>query len=251
VTADSNNASIKRNKKSDPEYKITPNPPLVYTKHTIQRTEPMIIHAEIPKNRTDVVRPASFVKQNSLSAKTVGFANAVIEKANDTINNIKTDEITLNPGPDMTQNRISVIKEGFSTEKTTAIEEVVVEKRWVEKKTTVEVPIAYEQVFVNNEELKIGVGETLSQIKNKILEIIPIDQEKQEENSDKWVPLFDGQTETERKFPLYAEDIIISKRKVKVGEVVIRKREITKDEKIRVNLVTEHITVKNLDGETE
>ena len=60
-----------------------------------------------------------------------------------------------------------------------------------------------------------------------------------------------GSNGTERKFPLYAEDIIISKRKVKVGEVVIRKREITKDEKIRVNLITERITVKNRDGETE
>ena len=65
------------------------------------------------------------------------------------------------------------------------------------------------------------------------------------------MPLFDGQTETERKFPLYAEDIIISKRKVKVGEVVIRKREITKDEKIRVNLITERVSVKNAKGETE
>lgn len=251
MTAESNNAPTKRNKKSEPEYKITPNPPLIYTKQTIQRAEPMIVHAEIPKNRTDIVRPASFVKQNSLSAKTVEFANTVKEKATDAINNIKTDEIILNPDSDLPQNKISVIKEGFSTEKTTAFEEVVIEKRWVEKKTTVEVPVGYEQVFVNNEELKIGLGETLSQIKNKILEIIPIDQDKQEENNHKWVPLFDGQTETERKFPLYAEDIVISKRKVKVGEVVIRKREITKDEKIRVNLITEHITVKNPNGETE
>jgi stress response protein YsnF len=251
VTADSNNAPTKRNKKCEPEHKITPNPPLIYTKHTIQRAEPMIIHAETPKNSTDIVRPTSFVKQNSLSAKTVGFANAVKEKANDAINNIKTDEVTLDPGSDFEQNKISVIKEGFSTEKTTAVEEVVVEKRWVEKKTTVEVPVGYEHVFVNNEELKVGIGETLSQIKNKIFEIIPIDQEKQEGNNDKWVPLFDGQTETERKFPLYAEDIIISKRKVKVGEVVIRKREITKDEKIRVNLITERIRLKNLDGVTD
>jgi len=36
----------------------------------------------------------------------------------------------------------------------------------------VEVPVGYEQVFVNNEELKFGIGETLNQIKNKILEII-------------------------------------------------------------------------------
>jgi stress response protein YsnF len=251
VKAESNDAPTKRNKESDPGYKITPTPPLTYSKYSIQRAEPMIVHAEIPKNRTDIVRPASFVKQNSLSAKTVGFANAVIEKASDTINNIKTDEVTLDLGSDFAQNKISVIKQGFSTEKTTAIEEVVIEKRWVEKKTAVEVPVGYEQVFVNNEELKIGLGETLSQIKSKILEVIPIDEDKQEENNDKWVPLFEGQTETERKFPLYAEDIIISKRKVKVGEVSIRKREITKDEKIRVNLITERITVKNPDGETE
>ena len=251
MTAESNDAPTKRNKESEPGYKITPNPPLIYNKYSIQKAEPMIVHAEIPKNRTDIVRPATFVKQNSLSAKTVGFANAVKEIANEAINNIKTEEVALNSSSDSAQINLSVIKEGFSTEKTSAVEEVVIEKRWIEKKTAVEVPVGYEQVFVNNEELKFGIGETLNQIKNKILEIIPIDQEKQGENKESWVPLFDGQTETERKFPLYAEDIIISKRKVKVGEVVIRKREITKDEKIRVNLITERIRLKNLDGVTD
>lgn len=251
MTVDDNNAPKKRNKNSGPEYTTSPNPPLIYTKYTIKKAEPIIVPAETPKNRIDIVRPASFVKQNSLSAKTVGFANAVKEIANEAINNIKTEEVALNSSSDSAQINLSVIKEGFSTEKTSAVEEVVIEKRWIEKKTTVEVPVGYEQVFVNNEELKFGIGETLNQIKNKILEIIPIDQEKQGENKESWVPLFDGQTETERKFPLYAEDIIISKRKVKVGEVVIRKREITKDEKIRVNLITERVSVKNAKGETE
>jgi len=96
----------------------------------------------------------------------------VKEIANEAINNIKTEEVALNSTSDSAQIKLSVIKEGFSTEKTSAVEEVVIEKRWIEKKTTVEVPVGYEQVFVNNEELKFGIGETLNQIKNKILEII-------------------------------------------------------------------------------
>ena len=49
----------------------------------------------------------------------------------------------------------------------------------------------------------------------------------------------------DKTIPLYVEDIIISPRKVRIGEVVIRKREITIDEKINEDLVTERVTVKN------
>ena len=51
----------------------------------------------------------------------------------------------------------------------------------------------------------------------------------------------------DKTIPLYAEEVIISKRKVKVGEIKIRKREVTKDEKIQVNLITENVFVENPD----
>jgi hypothetical protein len=110
VTVDDNNAPKKRNKNSGPEYTTSPNPPLIYTKYTIKKAEPIIVPAETPKNRIDIVRPASFVKQNSLSAKTVGFANAVKEIANEAINNIKTEEVALNSTSDSAQIKLSVIK---------------------------------------------------------------------------------------------------------------------------------------------
>jgi stress response protein YsnF len=50
---------------------------------------------------------------------------------------------------------------------------------------------------------------------------------------------------------LYAEKIIISKRKVKVGEIIINKRKVTEDKKISFDLMREKITVNYADGRKE
>jgi stress response protein YsnF len=50
-----------------------------------------------------------------------------------------------------------------------------------------------------------------------------------------WVPLFGTESEMQTEFPLYAEELVISKRKVMVGKVVIRKRQITKKQNMDEN----------------
>ena len=48
--------------------------------------------------------------------------------------------------------------------------------------------------------------------------------------------------------PLYAEKIIISKRKVQVGEIIINKKKVTQDKKINFDVMREKITVNYADG---
>jgi stress response protein YsnF len=48
--------------------------------------------------------------------------------------------------------------------------------------------------------------------------------------------------------PLYGEKIIISKKKVKVGEIIINKKKVTEDKKINFDVMREKITVNYADG---
>jgi stress response protein YsnF len=94
-----------------------------------------------------------------------------------------------------------------------------------------------------------GVGEAATQIKDVILKIVPVDLSKKEEaesdSNSNWVPLLGPDTDLERTFPLYAEQLVISKKIVKVGNVVIRKRQVTKQEMLDVELVREEVTIEN------
>ena len=48
--------------------------------------------------------------------------------------------------------------------------------------------------------------------------------------------------------PLYGEKIIISKKKVKVGEIIINKKKVTEEKKINFDVMREKITVNYADG---
>jgi stress response protein YsnF len=50
---------------------------------------------------------------------------------------------------------------------------------------------------------------------------------------------------------LYAEEIIITKRKVKVGEIIITKRKLTEVKKIDLDIVKEKVTVDYANGRKE
>lgn len=56
---------------------------------------------------------------------------------------------------------------------------------------------------------------------------------------------------TQKVIPLYAEEIIITKRKVKVGEILITKRKVTEVKKIDLDIVKEKITVDYANGRKE
>lgn len=56
---------------------------------------------------------------------------------------------------------------------------------------------------------------------------------------------------TQKVIPLYAEEIIITKRKVKVGEIIITKRKLTEVKKIDLDIVKEKVTVDYGNGRKE
>lgn len=56
---------------------------------------------------------------------------------------------------------------------------------------------------------------------------------------------------TQKAIPLYAEEIIITKRKVKVGEIIITKRKLTEVKKIDLDIVKEKVTVDYGNGRKE
>ena len=56
---------------------------------------------------------------------------------------------------------------------------------------------------------------------------------------------------TQKVIPLYAEEVIITKRKVKVGEIIITKRKLTEVKKIDLDIVKEKVTVDYANGRKE
>lgn len=49
----------------------------------------------------------------------------------------------------------------------------------------------------------------------------------------------------EKTIPIYAEELIVSKRFVKVADIKIRKRKVSQIRKVDIGSITEELTVKN------
>ncbi|HMG38912.1 MAG TPA: hypothetical protein VK566_06995 [Nitrososphaeraceae archaeon] len=96
----------------------------------------------------------------------------------------------------------------------------------VTKKRRIDVPVRYEKIYLNDQELRFGIEEAVSEIRDRFLDIVSVEGNKESNLAYKWVPLFGPDTEIQTEFPLYAEELVITKRKVMIGKVVIRKRQI-------------------------
>jgi hypothetical protein len=155
-------------------------------------------------------------------------------------------------------------------------------KRPATKTEKIEVPITYDEVYVNDKKLKIydkeeGEG-ILSKLKGTIAHSITADDSNIEyrypnpsstsdlsadnsrsqnqyhdanyDTEGELVPLIEGQekNETEKIVPIWGEEIIVSKRKVKLGEIIIRKRRIIENKKIDVDIRKEKVVVEYPDG---
>ena len=62
------------------------------------------------------------------------------------------------------------------------------------------------------------------------------------------IPLLENNSETEKVIPLYAEQVVVSKRTVKIADLIIRKRKMTHTSKVSIELITEQLTVRNPTG---
>ena len=178
---------------------------------------------------------------------------------------------------------IPVIEEDFDLTKKTVIHETRIMKRMATRTEKIEIPIAYEEVYINNKKLKIYEKEEeglLSRIKDTIAHSVssPDDDHIEyhyptsssnklsEDNSKnnpnqkhhnldfgtrgETVSLIDGQekSETEKIVPIWGEEIVVRKRKVNLGEIVIRKRRVIASKKIDIDIKKEKVSVEHPDG---
>ena len=161
---------------------------------------------------------------------------------------------------------IPVNEERFSISKNTVSEDVKIEKRWISATRKVEIPVPYEEVFVNDKVVKLfdekDDDNILSKLKDKILDSIDRDKNKQlqtisqqqNEPRGELIPLFDDNDNnqiTEKVIPILGEEIVVSRRTVKIGEIVIKKRRVTDNKKIQIDVKKEKIMLEYPDGNTE
>ena len=57
--------------------------------------------------------------------------------------------------------------------------------------------------------------------------------------------------ETEKVIPIFTEEIVISKRIVKIGEAIIKKWKVTEEEKIDIDIRKEKISIEYPEGTKE
>jgi stress response protein YsnF len=243
----------------------------------------------IKYSKVVVVRPSSQEKKegdyDSISDKAKGTSkslkqtvSAVSEKAKLGNNNVEKDKKVINKTeqsykqPDRegigAQNTaaIPVNEERFSISKNTVSEDVKIEKRWISATRKVEIPVPYEEVFVNDKVVKLfdekDDDNILSKLKDKILDSIDRDKNKQQqtisqqqnEPRGELIPLFDDNDNnqiTEKVIPILGEEIVVSRRTVKIGEIVIKKRRVTDNKKIQIDVKKEKVMLEYPDGNTE
>jgi stress response protein YsnF len=222
--------------------------------------EETIVSPELPKSTVTIIRPTTMQKEESLTAKAAGLMESMKEKTEEAIDSIKS---ATGQGVSRTVSNIvgseplviPIIEQKSSSETKSYTEEIIIEKRLVERKKNIEVKVTYEEIFVNGKEIgsSVGdVGDTFRGIKDKILEIVSFEKDRDEKELEKMkgdmIPLLENSRETEKMIPLYTEEVIISKRMVKVADLIIRKRNVTETSNVDVDFITEELTIKNPTG---
>ena len=248
-------------------------PPLIkYSNVVVVRPSSQEKRGEEDDSISDEAKDAT--KSLKQTVSTVG-ENAKLGNNND----IEKDKIVSNKQLDnegiIGQNTatIPVNEERFSISKNTVIEDVKIEKRWITTTKKVEIPVPYEEVYVNDKLIKLFDEKyddsILSKLKGKILDSIDRgDKNKQQhtisqqENQPRGelIPLFDDKDEnnnnnnnqeSEKVIPILGEEIVVSRRTVKIGEIVIKKRRVTDNKKIKIDIKKEKVILKYPDGTTE
>jgi stress response protein YsnF len=172
------------------------------------------------------------------------------------------------------QQVVPVLKQDYSISKETSIKEVKIEKKLVTKIKTVKVPLACEELYINDKKLKsVKEIQIFSAFKDKITSLTSrsntstsVDQSIKKkniiENRGELIPLLSSssssdegnsetQSEKERIIPLYEEQFEIIKKRVRVAEIVITKRSVTEKKKIDIDIGTEEVRLEYPDGRSE
>ena len=148
-----------------------------------------------------------------------------------------------------TLHTISVVEEKPTALKQSVLSNTVIEKRWVTKTELVRVPVTYEEIYVNGKPLSSGGG-ILSDLKKALSgKNETAKKSSNMEPKGKFVPI--STKEEAKVIPVFGEKIIITKKIAKLNELVIRKRRIVENKKIRVNVTKESVKIKRPDGKVE
>jgi stress response protein YsnF len=149
-----------------------------------------------------------------------------------------------------TLHTIPVVEEKPAVSKQSILSNSVIEKRWVTKTELVRVPVTYEEIYVNGKPMSSGAGGILSDLKKALSR--KNDAAKKSNNVEpkgKFVPV--STKEEEKVIPVFGEKIIITKKMTKLNDLVIRKRRIVENKKIKVNITKESVKIKHPDGKIE
>jgi stress response protein YsnF len=148
-----------------------------------------------------------------------------------------------------TLHAIPVVEEKPAISKQSILSNTVIEKRWVTKTELVRVPVTYEEIYVNGKPMSSGGG-ILSDLKKALSG--KNETEKKSggmEPKGKFVPI--STKEEEKVVPVFGEKIIITKKMTKLNDLVIRKRRIVENKKIKVNITKESVKIKHPNGKIE
>ncbi len=144
---------------------------------------------------------------------------------------------------------IPVVEEKPSISKESVASNTVIEKRWVTKTELVRVPVTYEEIYVNGNPMSSGGG-ILSDLKKALSgKNDNRNESKDVEPKGEFVPV--SSTALEKVIPVYGEQIVITKKMAKLNDLVIRKRRIVENKKIKVNVTKESVKIKHPNGKIE
>ncbi|HEX7141023.1 MAG TPA: DUF2382 domain-containing protein [Nitrososphaeraceae archaeon] len=186
---------------------------------------------------------------------------------------------------------IPIIEEKYNLSKKILSEDVKIEKRWIIHDEKIHLPIAYEKIFVDDKELdSYSKEDILTQIKDKIINFQYIGENDDDENKiekekkedikhqqnekdrrqvrvkEYEIPLFNEEKtnstsytsnneilndKPQKVIPLYAEQLVITKKKVKIGEILITKKKVIEDKKVNIDIVKERVTIEYPNGNKE
>ena len=145
-----------------------------------------------------------------------------------------------------TLHTISVVEEKPDISKQSVLSNTVIEKRWVTKTELVRVPVTYEEIYVNGKPMSSGGG-ILSDLKKALSGTNETAKKSNNmELKGKFVPI--STKEEEKVIPVFGEKIIITKKMTKLNDLVIRKRRIVENKKIKVNVTKESVKIKHPNG---
>jgi stress response protein YsnF len=151
-----------------------------------------------------------------------------------------------------TLHTISVVEEKPSISKESVASNTVIEKRWVTKTELVRVPVIYEEIYVNGKPMSSSGagGGILSDLKKALSGKYDTAQKSNDRKpKGEFVPV--SGAEVEKIIPVFGQKIIITKKMAKLNDLVIKKRRIVENKKIKVNVTKESVKIKHPDGKIE